>query len=90
MLTHKQVEVLKSVKVQQKFHENCVQGDNKHFTLCKESVKADVSAEHLGLKQQKHKKQINIDIEKDHADMEQIDHKGDHEDSGDGDSQEQE
>jgi len=90
MLTDKQVEVLKSVSVQQKFHENCVQGDNKHFTLCKVAVDADVIAEHLGIKKPKSKKQINIDIEKEHADMEQTHSSGDLEDSGDGDSKEQE
>ena len=80
MFTDKQKAVLNSHKFKTMFEHH----KGKHITVCKEQIKtSDVKAFYGD----SHK---YTDIEKEHADMEQFDPSRDHEDSGDGDSQEQE
>jgi len=80
MFTEKQIAVLNSHKFKQQLDSH----KDKHIVVCKEKFKtSDVKAFYGD----SHK---YTDIEKEHADMEGFEPSADHEDAGDGDSQEQE
>ena len=80
MFTEKQIAVLNSHKFKQQLDSH----KDKHIVVCKEKFKtSDVKAFYGD----SHK---YTDIEKEHADMEGFKPSTDHEDAGDGDSQEQE
>jgi hypothetical protein len=87
MYKQQTVDLFHKPKIKRLYQTHCVEGGASHITVNGETVKADdLSAVYSG----KSQKQLNTDIGTEHEGMGHTEPSGDHEDSGDGDCQEQE